>query len=170
MTERKLVTVRKINAIEPIKDADAIEVAVVGGWRVVVKKNEYKVGDLAVYFEIDSFLPEGNPSWQFLVDKSSRIYREVRGHVLRTIKLRGVTSQGLILPVSVLTMVESELFDGLDVTYPLGVIKWEAEIPAQLAGEVKGPIVYSKNGSGAYPKSCSRTCRVAAEQLNLGSY
>ena len=54
---RKLASIRKIADIRPILDADAIEVAVVDGWKVVVKKGEYSVGDLAVYIEIDSWVP-----------------------------------------------------------------------------------------------------------------
>ncbi len=52
-------------------------------------------------FEIDSFLPQGNPAWQFLVDKSSRSYKGGKGHVLRSIKLRGQVSQGLLLPLGI---------------------------------------------------------------------
>jgi RNA ligase (TIGR02306 family) len=139
MTERKLATIRTIDSIEPILNADLIETAVVGGWRVVVKRNEFKVGDLAVYIEIDAFLPEGNPAWQFLVDKSSRMFDDVKGHVLRTVKLRGVYSQGLLLPLEpTCERIESELFVGLDVTYPLGIVKYEPPVPANLAGLVKG--------------------------------
>jgi len=64
-TERKLATVVKITDIQPIVGADAIVVASVKGWKVVVKVNEYKVGDLAVYYEIDSFLPI-RPQFEFL--------------------------------------------------------------------------------------------------------
>jgi RNA ligase (TIGR02306 family) len=105
--KRKLVTVRQIYNLEPIDGADAIEVATIEGWKVVVKKGEFKVGEQCVYFEIDSFLPEGNPAWQFLVDKQGREFEGVRGHRLRTIKLRGVLSQGLALPItSLLKVVE----------------------------------------------------------------
>jgi len=55
--ERKLASIRKVTDIQEIVGADAIEVAVVGGWKVVTKKGEYKPGDLCVYCEIDSFLP-----------------------------------------------------------------------------------------------------------------
>jgi hypothetical protein len=55
--ERKLASIREIKEIVPIEGADAIEVAVVDGWKVVTKKGEFKPGDLCVYFEIDSFLP-----------------------------------------------------------------------------------------------------------------
>ena len=57
MIERKLASIRKIKELLPIEGADAIEVAVVDGWKVVTKKGEFKPGDLCVYFEIDSFLP-----------------------------------------------------------------------------------------------------------------
>ena len=57
MSDRKLATIRKIDSIDPIEGADAIEVATVGGWKVVVKKGEYTVDSLAVYFEIDSWIP-----------------------------------------------------------------------------------------------------------------
>ena len=55
---RKLATVRRIDNILPIAGADAIECAVVGGWKVVVKKGEYQVGDLGIYCEIDSWIPQ----------------------------------------------------------------------------------------------------------------
>ena len=134
---RKLATIRKIDALRPIPDADAIECAVIGGWTAVVKKSEFKEGDLAVYCEIDSWIPhEVAP---FLSRGNfPRVYNEVKGERLRTVKLRGQLSQGLLLPLSTLTMVESELFEGLDVSFPLGIVKYEAPIPAQLAGEVKG--------------------------------
>ena len=104
--KRKLVSIRTIASVEPIPNADAIEVAVVDGWKVVTKKGEFKAGDLCVYFEIDSFLPDGVPAWQFLVDKSSRIFEGVKGHKLRSIKLRGVTSQGLVLRLEQLFDIE----------------------------------------------------------------
>lgn len=94
---RRLATFRTVDAVEPIENADAIELAVVGGWKVVTKKGEFAPGDACVYFEIDSFLPDGVAAWQFLVDKSPRMFNGVKGHKLRTIKLRGQISQGLIL-------------------------------------------------------------------------
>lgn len=147
--QRKLASIRIIDAIEPIPDADAIEVAVLGGWRVVIKKGEFKPGDLCVYFEIDSFLPTGEPAWQFLVDKSSRTFEGVVGHRLRTIKLRGQVSQGLVLPITglnrTITLDEHEYEfgdveweNGEDVTDILGIKKWEQPLPAELAGQAEG--------------------------------
>ena len=91
--ERKLVTVQKILDLQPIPGADAIEVAQVLGWKCVVKKGEFKVGDICAYFEIDSLLPV-EPWTDFLRKGDHRPFR------LRTIKLRGVQSQGLALPMS----------------------------------------------------------------------
>lgn len=104
--KRKLVTIRRIDELNPIVGKDIIEVATVEGWKVVVKKGEFNVGDRCVYFEIDSFLPDGNPAWQFLVDKSSRVMDGKRGHKLRTVKLGGQVSQGLALPLRTLPVVQ----------------------------------------------------------------
>lgn len=136
---RKLATVRKIDDIQPIPDADAIEVAVVGGWNVVVKKGEYSVGDFAVYCEIDSWIP--HELAPFLTKgQEPRVYNGVKGERLRTIKLRGVLSQGLLLPLEPFTkqIIAEDEKAGIDVTELLGIQKWEAPIPAQLAGEVRG--------------------------------
>lgn len=137
---RKLAKIVQIDAVVPIVGADAIEGAKVGGWTVVVKKGEYTPGDLAVYFEIDSFLPEGNAAWQFLVDKSSRMFSDVKGHVLRSIKLRGQVSQGLLLPLSVDARIEDsdQSNIGADVSEILGVVKYEPPVPAELAGIARG--------------------------------
>lgn len=128
---RKMATVRRIDAINPIPDADAIEVATVGGWKVVVKKGEFAPGDIAVYCEIDSWIP--HELAPFLSKGSEpREYNGVRGERLRTVKLRGQVSQGLLIP-AVGTFPE-----GTDMSEALGIQKWEAPIPAQLAGEVRG--------------------------------
>jgi RNA ligase (TIGR02306 family) len=95
---RKMATIRKIDDIRPIEGADAIECAVVGGWQVVVKKGEYNVGDLAVYLEIDSFVPHELAPF-LSKGQEPREFNGVKGERLRTVKLRGVTSQGLLLPL-----------------------------------------------------------------------
>lgn len=96
MTERKLASIRRIADIQPIEGADAIEVATVDGWKLVVKKNEFKVGDLAVYLEIDSWVPHELAPF-LSKGQEPREYNGVKGERLRTIKLRGTTSQGLLL-------------------------------------------------------------------------
>ena len=135
---RKMATIRKIDAIGPIDGADAIEVATVGGWKVVVKKGEFTAGDLVVYCEIDSWIPTELAPF-LSKGKEPREFEGITGERLRTIKLRGQISQGLILPIEpTCANIVSELFEGLDVSFPLNIVKWEKPINAQLAGLVKG--------------------------------
>ena len=140
--ERKLATIRKIKEINPIEGADAIELAVVDGWQVVVAKNVgHQVGDLVVYCEIDSFLPI-EPEFEFLRKSSYKKMGDQEGFRLKTIKLRGQISQGLILPYIVIPIAQfataADLPEGMDVSEMLGIVKYEPPIPAQLAGKVKG--------------------------------
>lgn len=138
MSERKLATIRKIAAIEPIEGADAIEVAVVDGWKVVVKKGEFEVNNLVVYFEIDSWVPTELAPF-LSKGKEPREFEGVKGERLRTVKLRGQLSQGLLLPLEpTCANIESELFEGLDVSLPLNILKWERPMNAQLAGMARG--------------------------------
>lgn len=158
-SERRLATVRKIDAIDPIENSDFLELATVDGWRVVVGKKEgHKVGDLVVYCETDSFLPlfeefaflEKSSLRKMLTPEGSRT-----GYRLRTIKLRGQISEGLIIPLRenpelyddferVWTLnIESQninkvVREGDEVTELLKIIKWELPIHASLAGKAKG--------------------------------
>jgi RNA ligase (TIGR02306 family) len=133
---RKLATIRMIDALNPIEGADAIECATVGGWKVVVKKGEYSVGDLAVYCEIDSWIPTELAPF-LSKGKEPREFEGIKGERLRTVKLRGQLSQGLLLPLlqGVDEIVQSE---GEDVSELLGIIKWEMPMNAQLAGMARG--------------------------------
>jgi RNA ligase (TIGR02306 family) len=136
--ERKLATIREITDIRPIEGADMIELASVGGWNVVVAKNVgHKVGDHVVYCEIDSFLPI-KEEFEFLRKSSYKKMGDQEGFRLKTIKLRGQVSQGLILPMSVFGDFSWTAYEGLDVTNRLGIVKYEPPIPAELSGKVKG--------------------------------
>ena len=145
--ERKLATIRQIDNIQPIEGADMIELATVGGWKVVVAKDvNHKVGDLVVYCEIDSFLPI-EPEFEFLRKSSYKKMADgTEGFRLKTIKLRGQVSQGLILPLKDAYEVfkrntpniDMDWFEGLEVTEMLNIVKYEPPVPAQLAGLVKG--------------------------------
>lgn len=141
MSERKLASIRRISEIRPIEGADNIVCAIVDGWQLVTQKsNGFKEGDLVVYFEIDSVLPE-RPEFEFLRD---RCYvpaeRSVNGagFRLKTIKLRGQVSQGLILPVDILEDLVVDFEEGLDLTEILGVVKYEKPLPASLSGTARG--------------------------------
>ena len=122
----------------PIEGADAIELALVDGWQVVVAKNVgYQQNDLVIYCEIDSFLPI-REEFEFLRRTSYKKMADREGFLLKTIRLRGQISQGLILPITVLGDNTSGLYEGMDVTEKLGIVKYEAPIPASLQGKVKG--------------------------------
>ena len=140
--ERKLATVRKISNIQPIEGADKIELATIDGWKVVVAKDvNHKVGDLIVYCEVDSFLPI-REEFEFLRKTSFKKMGDQEGFRLKTIRLRGQVSQGLILPIVVLNPPDANInvtpFEGLDVTEMLDIVKYDPPIPASLAGKVKG--------------------------------
>jgi len=113
---RKLASIQKIINILPIPGADAIEVAQVLGWECVIKKSEgFKIEDLCVYIEIDSIVPDRS-EFEFLR------YRKFR---IKTIKLRGQVSQGLLLPLSILP--KGNYNEGDDVSDILGVKKHDPQ-------------------------------------------
>ena len=120
---RKFASVQAVVLVEPIDGADRIELARVLGWHVVVKKGEFKPGDLCVYFEIDSLLPEDNPDFDFLKNSKGRIKH------LKTQKIRGVYSQGLVMPMDILDHIgyTGPRCIGTDVTDVLNVKKYSPE-------------------------------------------
>jgi RNA ligase (TIGR02306 family) len=140
--ERKLASIQRVVSVESIPGADFIERIQVLGWRLVAKKGDFKPGDLCVYFEIDSVLPPA-PEFEFLRERKFRI---------RTVKLRGAVSQGLAMPLSMVTdrdgtslqeiADENEvLFDvvGDDMTELIGVTKYEPPVSVNLSGLTLGP-------------------------------
>lgn len=138
--ERKLASIQKILSVEPIENADKIEKVKVLGWQCVVKKDEFKEGQLCIYCEIDSLFPE-KPEFEFLRSKKFRI---------KTQKMRGVISQGIVFPLEILPEHDklviteeyyingNEHIIGQDVTEKLGIIKYEPPISPQLMGQAKG--------------------------------
>lgn len=124
---RKLASIQRIKNIERIPGADAIMKATVLGWQLVIKKDEFQPGDLCVYLEIDSVLPE-KAEFEFLRNKNFRI---------RTIKLRGQISQGICFPLSILPE-HIHVQEGADVTDVLNIAKYEPPIPANMQGVMKG--------------------------------
>lgn len=138
---RKLVTVREITEITDIPGADLIKRAQVEGWPVVVKAGEFQVGDKCVFFEVDSYLPMSDPRFKFL-EKNATNWQGVPGARLKTIRLRKQLSQGLALPVrdfpEVHPFLDSPDLRDINFTGPVGIMKWEKVINAQLAGMAKG--------------------------------
>ncbi|SCZ79916.1 RNA ligase family protein [Pseudobutyrivibrio xylanivorans] len=139
---RKLASIQRIWKIEPIEGADKIELAYVLGWQCVVNKGQFKPMDLAVYFEIDSFLPI-IPEFDFLRSSS---YRKTdvmgEGYRLKTMRFRGQISQGLLLPVTCFAIINDKQNLGDDVTELLGVKKWEIEERATTGGTTIGTLPY----------------------------
>lgn len=158
---RKLASIRRIDALNPIENADAIECAVVGGWKVVAQKGLYKVGDLAVYFEIDSWIPTELAPF-LSKGKEPREFEGVKGERLRTIKLRGQISQGLLMPLSEVIAIAgcwSPIEEGEDVTEWLNIKKWEKPMNAQLAGVCKG------NFPSLIPKTDQERCQNLKKEI-----
>lgn len=128
---RKLASIQKIKNLEPIEGADAIEKATVLGWQLVVKKGEFKIGDMAVYCEIDCIMPD-LPVFEFLKPRGMRV---------KTIRLRGQISQGICFPINIVEQFglnTNDLSEDQDVTAALKIEKYEPAIPECLSGKVKG--------------------------------
>ena len=134
---RKMATIRQIDALNPIEGADAIECATIGGWKVVVKKGEFRVGDRAVYCEIDSWIPTKIAAF-LSKGKEPREFEGIKGERLRTVKLRGQLSQGLLLNLDDVIPQTNSFVEGEDVSELLGIVKWEMPMNAQLAGMARG--------------------------------
>ena len=128
--ERQLVTLETISEINEHTNADALELAKVRGWQIVVKKGEFQPGDEVLYFEYDSFLPISDPRFAFLEPRGVRVLDGVTGHVLGTARFRGEWSQGLVKPVS-------EFPEGIPE-----IAKWEKPIPAEIEGQVEGHFLF----------------------------
>ena len=124
--ERELAYVVKIDAVEPIVGSDNCEAAIVGGWRVMVRKGQFQPGDKAVYFEIDSKLPDTDPRFAFMERKSYKVKTQ-----RYTFGGKGLMiSQGLLMSAEDLGWKEEELTELGDerfMTKKLGITYAVAE-------------------------------------------
>jgi len=127
--QRKLASIQRVKRIDPIPNRDKIVLATVLGWHVIVRKDEIKEGDLVVYIETDSILPDSE-TFKDIPEKKRRI---------RMMKMAGVYSQGICFPLSILPEWNYE--EGDDVTELLGIKKYE---PDERNG--KGSWYHHKNG------------------------
>lgn len=155
--ERKLATIRTIKEILPHPNGDAIELAIVDGWQAIVKKGDFQAGDTVVYFEIDSWVPTSIAS--FLSNgKTPRVFNGVSGERLRTKRLRGELSQGLVMHATAEVLTGSyyqqalNFNPGMDVTELFGIQKWERKLPACLTGVARG------NFPEEIPKTAEARC------------
>ena len=141
MTEqfRKMVTFQRVAEVKDIEGADLICAYRINGWWVVDQVGKYAIGNMVLYAEIDSWIPHEIAPF-LSKGKEPREYNGVKGERLRTVRLKGQYSQGLLLPWSTISHVDnwSDLEEGADVSELLGVQKWEAPIPTNLTGQMKG--------------------------------
>jgi len=153
---RKQATIQAIAEIKPIEGADLICAYRINGWWVVDKKDQHAVGDHVIYCEVDSWIP--HTLAPFLSrDKEPRMYEGISGERLRTIRLKGQVSQGLLLPV---TFAGSFWELGDDVSGFLNIKKWEPTIPAQLAGQMRGN----------FPEAIPKTEQERVQNLDYEKY
>lgn len=132
-----MVTAKRIDRLDPIPGADRIECATLGGWKVVVKKGDFHEGELVAYFRIDSWIPRSVAP--FLCKEGvSKVYKGIEGERLRTVKLRGQISQGLVLPLRDLVYETDVISEDEDLGGLVDVYKWEREVPTHLSGTIKG--------------------------------
>jgi len=153
------VEVVEIDAIEEHPNADAIELARIGGYVSIVKKESFKEGDLAVYIPEGAVVPEWLIRKLGLWDEKNEKgkFAGSKGNRVKAVKLRGIVSQGVLYPVSYIdasnTFTSQEMVDQpyvqgederigkaveifSDVTEFLGITKYEPPIPVHMAGEV----------------------------------
>lgn len=141
---RKLVSVCKVDEITPIGGADFIECVHIKGWSVVCQKGIHTVGDTVLYFELDSFLPESDKRFESFMKFGTRTFDGVVGHRIKTVRLKGVYSQGIIIPLSEFPEITS-FEEDVDYSEVIGVVKWEAP---QERGEGMG---YQGDKKGDFP-------------------
>ena len=142
--ERKLASIQRALEIRPIENADAIELVRINGWQCVTRKGEFCVGDLGVFLEIDA-IPPDTDEFRFLWQPKPK--PETAGTAsplpsprpatfrIRTLKLRGVLSQGLFLPLLPFSL--GDVREGDVVTERLGVGKYEPPPPTDM-GDRRG--------------------------------
>jgi RNA ligase (TIGR02306 family) len=110
-----------INEIKPIEGADNIELAVVGGWNCITKKGEQKVGDLVMIATTDAIIP-------FELSEKMGVTNYLRkGGRVRTVKLRGVYSECLIIPITHIPFMEN-YYEGKDMMYVMNIYKYEPPV------------------------------------------
>lgn len=122
----KLASIQTISEIRPIDGADRIEAATVLGYQTVIKKGEFRPGDLCVWHEPDTVAAE-RPEYEFL---------RKQGFRLKVSRFKGQVSQGLALPLSALPTAHYAV--GQDVTVETGIRKYEKPLSPKLVGVAKG--------------------------------
>ena len=163
---RKLASVQKIKAIKPIEGADRIELVQVLNWDCVATKGQYKIGDMVIYFEIDSLLPD-IPAFEFL--KGSSWSQKLNKYKISTHKFRGQISQGLVMPIKDLEELDRQIHnreecvpiayvEGTDLTEILEIEKYEPPVS-------NGPLGDLISHEWYVPKTDEERIQVCAEDI-----
>ena len=162
---RKLASVQKVKAIKPIEGADRIEIVQILNWDCVAQKGQYKIGDLVIYFEIDSLLPD-IPAFEFL--KGSSWSQKLNKYKISTHKFRGQISQGLVIPIRQLTEIYNQINksavssidydEGDDLTALLKIEKYEPLVS-------NGPLGDLIHHEWYVPKTDEERIQVCAEDV-----
>lgn len=145
--ERILAGIQRVLAVEPIENADAIELARISGWQCVVKKGVFAPGDLSLYLEIDA-IPPDTEAFRFLWQPRAvegavaTLVERPANYRIRTMKLRGVLSQGVLLPLGELGFGPVEA--GQDMTELLGVTRYEPPVKEMAEARASFPSFLSK--------------------------
>lgn len=137
---RKLASVQTIIDLWNIPETDNLQIAQINGWQVVTnKQNNFKINDKIIYCEIDSILPE-MPVYEFLRSKKFRI---------KTQKIRGSLSQGIIFPLSILYEYVNENLSVNDIDNFIHSIEEEQDVTSEMKITKYEPDIYNKSsGSG----------------------
>lgn len=168
---RKLASIQKIKAIKPIEGADRIEIVQVLNWDCVASKGQFKVGDLVIYFEIDSLLPD-IPAFEFL--KGSSWSQKLNKYKISTHKFRNQISQGLVMPIDQLKDIYFQIHKrdkyctpdvahpeehiGADLTETLCIEKYEPPVS-------NGPLGDIIHHEWYVPKTDEERIQVCAENV-----
>jgi RNA ligase (TIGR02306 family) len=132
----KLASIELISEIKPHPNADKLDLAKVLGYTCIVEKGKYTAGDAVVLIQPDTVLPD--ESWAEMFKK--------RGNRVKAMKLRGVYSFGIVMPLTTFFDDVKSIMDttpGIEVSHLIGVTKYEAPVPQQL--DAKGPLPFGLN-------------------------
>lgn len=155
--ERKLAKIVHIDSISPILGADKVVIAHIGGWDIVVKKEEFQQGEKVVYIEIDSMIPIEDERFSFLSNRTKKTYKGKKYHKLKSIRLRGVLSQGLLVSIEQVGL-DSNIEDDTDVSAILGIIKYDEDFFE--------PDKFSGVSVGTFPKFIPKTDQNRIQNLS----
>lgn len=120
-------TIQKIIGKEEIQWADKIEIVKVLGWQCVVSKSDnFQIGDKVIFIEVDSVVPE-RPEFEFLRKHNFRV---------KTMKLKGIVSSGLVLPINKFLSGNYDI--GTDLDWVLDINHYEKPVPVHMQGQIAG--------------------------------